>query len=248
MSTDPCHADSPTIFTFAGQLLGIGFVAPVMFFLTFVFGPSPSEIARSGRGREIRTGDISFLLPIILTLYTAEVFAAFCSPTPESRHYWAWAWQMAPLEVGVLNFIVAKLSSSFSSAQITTHTSRISPAAFLAVMGSVSSGVWVHMLMSAPRPLSEIFVPDTGADTSNFVLHTRWAVQVDEMFAFAGSFLWLLYSLLDLGVAGISAKRIIIPVAVFPIVVACLGPGSAFALGWYWKETLILAGETKGPE
>lgn len=227
------HADSPTIFAFAGQLLGIGFVAPVLCFLAFVFGPSSSKIARSGRGRELRTRDISFLPPIVLFLYTAEVFAMFCSRTPETRHYWTWAWQMAPLEVGVLNFVVARLSSATSSARATAHNGGVSPAAFLDVMGSISSAVWLYTLLFAPHSLSEIFAPNMGAH-SEFISHTRLGLQADEISAFAGSYLWLLYSLVDLrGFPGILAKHTIVPVALFRTVVVCLGPGSAFALGWY---------------
>lgn len=172
----------------------------------------------------------------------------FCSPTPESRHYWTWAWQMAPLEVGVLNFIVARLSSAASSARTTAHNGGISPAAFLAVMGSISSAVWFYMLIFAPHSLPEIFAPDMGVH-SDFISHTRLGLQADEISAFAGSFLWLLYSLVDLGrVPGISAKHTIIPITLFPIVVVCLGPGSAFALGWYFRETLIQAGGAKSPK
>lgn len=241
-----CRApDSPTIFIFAGQLLGIAIVAPAWCFLSFVLGPTPSEIARSGRGREIRTGELPFLLPIILTFHTAEVFAAFCSPTPEARHYWTWAWQMAHLEIGVLEFIVARLWSTVSSAKTNSRTGAVSLVTFLAVFGSVSSGVWIYTLLSAPHSISEIFALERVVH-SDFISHTRWALQADEVFAFASSFLWLLYSLMDLGVAGIEGKIVIIPVALFPIVVACLGPGSAFALGWYWRETLIQGGKVKG--
>ncbi|KAG6356735.1 hypothetical protein INS49_014609 [Diaporthe citri] len=153
----------------------------------------------------------------------------FCSATPEARHYWTWAWQMAHLEIGVLNFIVARLSSTVSPAKTNSRTGAVSLESFLAVLGSVSSGVWIYMLLSAPHSISETFALESGVH-SDFISHTRWALQADEVFAFASSFLWLLYSLLDLGFAGIEGKKIIIPVVLFPIVVACLGPGSAFAL------------------
>lgn len=245
LAADTRIADSPTLFIFAGQLLGIATVAPAWCFLSFVLGPSPSEIARSGRGREIKTGELPFLLPIILAFHTAEVFAMFCSPTPETRHYWTWAWQMAHLEIGVLNFIVARLSSIVSSAGTTTRTGSVSPVAFVAAFCLVSSGVWIYTVLSAPHSISEIFALERVVHF-DFISHTRWALQADEVFAFANAFLWLLYSLLDLGVAGTEGMKIIISVALFPIVVACLGPGSAFALGWYWRETLIQAGKVRG--
>lgn len=102
-------------------------------------------------------------------------------------------------------------------------------------------------LLSAPHSIAEMFALKRVVH-SDFISHTRWALQADEVFAFVSSFLWLLYSLLDLRVAGIKGEKVIIPIAVFQIVVACLGPGSAFALGWCWRETLIQAGEVKGSE
>lgn len=149
---------------------------------------------------------------------------------------------MAHLEIGVLNFIVGKL---FASAK-TTRTGGISPVAFLAVLCSFSTGVWLYMILSAPHSISEIFIPDKGVH-SDFILHTRRALQLDELSGFASSFVWLLYSLLELRAAGIEGKRIILPVVLFPIMLACLGPGSTFALGWYWKETLIQAGNVAVP-
>lgn len=232
------------MFIFAGQLLGFGFVAPVFYFLVLLVGPSPSELARSGRGRQLNTGSISFLLPIILLLHTAEVFAAFCSPSLEFRHYWTWAWQMAHLEIGVLNFIIGRLFSMSTSAK-TNRNGGVSPAVFLIVLSSVSTGVWLYTNRSAPYPISEIFFPDQGRH-SDFIPHTRSALQLDELSGFAGCFVWLFYSFVDLWAAGIEGKySLVFPVALFPLVLAYLGPGSAFALGWYWKETLIGAGMVK---
>lgn len=232
------------MFIFAGQLLCFGFIAPVLYFLVLLFSPSPSEFATSSRGRQLKTGSISFLLPIILLLHIAEVFAAFCSPSLEARHYWTWAWQMAHLEIGVLNLIVWGLFSMFTSAK-TTRNGGVSPAKFLVVLGSVSTGVWLYAKFSAPYPMSDIFVPDQGGH-SDFILHTRWALQLDELSGFASCFIWLFYSFLDLWAAGIEGKYSwVLPVALFPVVLACLGPGSAFALGWYWKENLIGSGMVK---
>lgn len=145
----------------------------------------------------------------------------------------------------MLNFIVARLSSIVLSARTTTRTGSVSPVAFVAAFCLVSSGVWIYKVLSAPHSISEIFALERVVHF-DFISHTRWALQADEVFAFASAFLWLLYSLLDLGVAGTEGMKIIIPVAVFPIVVACLGPGSAFALGWYWRETLLQAGKVRG--
>lgn len=133
----------------------------------------------------------SFLLPIILALHTSEVFGAYCSSTPETRHHWTWAWQMAPLWIGILNFVAAGLSSAFSSAK-TPRTS--SPGVLLGVLGSISSAVWLYTLISSPHPISELFIPE-GNEQFDFILHTRLALQSDEVYIFAASFLRLLEAL-----------------------------------------------------
>ena len=74
---------------------------------------------------------------------------------------------MAHLEIGVLNLIVGRLFSALTLAK-STRSGGISPVAFLAVLGSVSTGVWLYTLLSAPYRISQMFVPDKGGH-SDFI-------------------------------------------------------------------------------
>lgn len=77
------------------------------------------------------------------------------------------------------------------------------------------------------------------AAQTDFIPLARRALQFDEICTFSGSFLWLLYSILDLGTAEVSRGNLITKVALLPILVYSIGPGATFALGWYWRETLL---------
>ncbi|KAF2677800.1 hypothetical protein K458DRAFT_377811 [Lentithecium fluviatile CBS 122367] len=224
----------PTIFAFAGQLLGLGSVAPVFYFLCFSFGPSASDLIRSPSKRTLALEHTAPLLPIILLLHTSEVFAAFLASEPTTRHYWTWAWQMTPLWVGIANFTITKTigKSSFSD------TALGSPKVLLGVMSLISSGVWLYTLVNCEYPLSTVFLPDASVQT-DFVLHMRRALQFDEICIFASSLLWLVYLFYDLHSAGLMGGEWVVKIAFLPVFAAFAGPGAAFALGWYWRESML---------
>lgn len=66
-------------------------------------------------------------------------------------------------------------------------------------------------------------------------------MQCDEVFSFGSSFLWLLYMFVDLYTAGLIGMRSVAVSCFIPFVAIVVGPGSAFALGWYWREHVLSA-------
>lgn len=209
-------------------------MAPLFYFLCYTFGPSPSDLVRSASGKKLRTEHSAALLPLILILHTSEVFAAYLAIDPMTRHYWTWAWQMTPLWLGIANFGVSKLISRSS-----LGTSRIaSPNVLLVVMSLISSSVWIYTVVNCDYPLSTVFLPNISAQ-STFAPHMRRALQFDELCVFTSSFLWLAYLFFDLKLAGLMGHEWLFPVAFLPILAALVGPGTAFALGWYWRERTL---------
>lgn len=208
----------------------------MFYLLCLMFGPSSSDLARSARDFELRIEQVAFILPIILVLHNAEVFGAYWSPSLDTRHYWTWAWQMSPVWIGMLNLATAKVASAFSL----SRESRLvaSPQMILGVLGSLSAAVWQYSLAYSPHSISELFLPELAAP-ADFLPQVRRGFQFDEICTFVGSFLWLLYSILDLGTAEVSGGDLITKVALLPILVYSIGPGATFALGWYWRETLL---------
>ncbi|KAI1085111.1 hypothetical protein F5B20DRAFT_589879 [Whalleya microplaca] len=225
----------PTIFSLAGQFLGIGPVAPLFFFLCIPFHLPASNLALS---RTVWHKSSIPLLPIVLLLHTSEVLAMFLAPDLSTRHFWTWAWQLTPLWIGLSNVVAERVFRLVGVSPSKKWPISSSPKLMLVVLGMISSSVWVYTLLFSPHSLSTVFIPQGGAQ-SGFSPHTRKALQVDELGAFSGTFLWLVYGFFDLYTAGLVGYEWIYYVAALPIVTLCVGPGTACLTGWYMRERII---------
>ncbi|KAI2638023.1 hypothetical protein GGS26DRAFT_546167 [Hypomontagnella submonticulosa] len=225
----------PTIFTFLGQFLGLGSVAPIFYFLLFAFGPTASALARSSvQNRTVWNQGRGALLPVIFLFHTAEVFAMCLAPELATRHYWTWAWQLTPLWIGIGNILLTRLTKSL----LPKSTIFTSPKLLLVVMGTMSAGAWIYTLIYSPYPLSTIFIPVLDEQVE-FIPFVRRVFQVDHVSVFSSSFLWLLYSFVDLGKAGLLEKGWLYNVALLLVLTLSAGPGAAFTFGWYIRERAL---------
>ncbi|KAK7917992.1 hypothetical protein PG985_009866 [Apiospora marii] len=231
----------PTIFTLASQALGAGIAMPFFYILCVVFSPSASELARAPPSRRTVWSRGSLLLILLVfVLHTAEVFAMFLAPSYEARHYWTWAWQMVPLWIGVGNVVADQvLKLLLGRARISSTWTTTVPKAMLAVMALVSTVVWVYTILFSPHPLAVLFTPAPDPQ-DGLILRSRKAFQADEIALFGCSFLWLVYSFVDLHLAGfVGLKGLLYNLASLPVATAVLGPGSTFALSWYARERML---------
>lgn len=224
---------SATFFTFTAQLIGIGNVAPVFYFLSLALGPTTADLARNASNRAFNNKYTVLLLPLMLVLHNLEVLAAYLLPSPEARHYWVWAWQMSPLWIGIANVVGGQLFGNLSPTGALSGIGRSQVT--LVVLSTISALVWAAVLVLSPYPSSQIFVPALEEQT-DLVLHTRKALQFDQVSSFGASFLWLAYQFIDLYREGLIGAEGLWQVAVLPVVGSLAGPGVAFALGWYWRE------------
>ena len=223
-----------TVFAFAGQFYGLGSIAPIYYTLSIIFGPTASQLAQSTPAQKnVNSSWCPYLLPIILLFHTSEVFGAYTSSTPETRLYWAWAWQMSPLWIGLANWATATF---FSRGVIAKRGIVPSPTTVLGVLGLISAGTWLYTLIFSPFPPTVLFFP-VWAIQDEFVPHMHRAMQFDMICIFGSTYLWMVYAFFDLHSAGLMANSWWYPVAVLPAVSAIFGPGVAFAVGWLWRES-----------
>lgn len=205
----------------------------MFYFLCFTFGPTASKLATTPRQRRtvwhVRQ---SLLVPTVLVLHTSMVFGMFLAPTFASRHYWTWAWQLVPLWIGLGTIVDSQIIHLLGVKRL------LSPKPMLFALGLISFGVWGYTLLFSPHSISTLFLPEAGPQ-SGLVLHTRKALQADEVGLYVATFLWLAYSFLDLYIAGFVGIASLLFVAILPVVTACIGPGAAFVLGWYVRERVF---------
>lgn len=137
---------------------------------------------------------------------------------------------MAPLWIGLGNSIICYLAKG-----LLPHVPLWVP---LVTMSIISASTWLFTLLSSPYSLWEIFVPDLAVHT-DFEPHMRKALQLDELFGFGSSYLWLVYMFHDLRDAGIVGKEWALMATFIPVVALCVGPGAALAVGWLWRESVL---------
>ncbi|KXX78604.1 hypothetical protein MMYC01_204483 [Madurella mycetomatis] len=140
-----------TFWVSAAQLLGIGSVAPIYYFLWVAFGPPIADLIKPGK-RAFQCWYFAFLLPLVLVFHNFEVFTAYLSPDPTTRHYWIWAWQMSPLWIGIANFASSYI---ILNRYYVSMFGRIS--VLLKVVCTVSAIVWVSVLLISPYSIFDLF-------------------------------------------------------------------------------------------
>lgn len=214
-------------------MLGIGTVAPLFYFLCITFGPTASELAKTPRqSRTVWHQRHALLVPLVLVLHTAVVLGMFLGSTLDSRHYWTWFWQLSPLWIGLGNILAGQGICLLGIKRLPSTRS------MLFGLGLISLGVWGYTILYSPYSIATLFFPEAGPQ-DGLVLHTRKALQADEVGLCVATFLWLVYSFLDLYIAGLVGISSLLFAAVLPVVAVCMGPGATFVLGWYARERVF---------
>lgn len=71
----------------------------------------------------------------------------------------------------------------------------------------------------------------------------RRFLQVDQVSSFGASLLWLTYLFGDLKAEGVVGQNWLVLFAVKAVLMAVVGPGATFALGWLWREEVLAGGK-----
>ncbi|KAK8022657.1 hypothetical protein PG993_013424 [Apiospora rasikravindrae] len=229
----------PTFFALLGQVVGVGTVVPLFYFLCIVFRPTQTDLARAPRRQSHFQGSIP-VVPLIMLFHTSVVFAMFLAPDLSARHYWTWAWQLSPLWIGLGNVAAHQAAALLGWKGSPSSSSFMAPGQMLGVMGLISAGVWTYTLLSSPHSLGTLFVPQAGPQ-AGLALHMRKALQADEVGVVIGIFLWLAYCFAELHVGGLLGNGWLLYFLLGPVAILCVGPGAAFALGWYARERILEA-------
>lgn len=153
-----------------------------------------------------------------------------------TRHYWTWAWQASPLWIG----IAVAVGSSITKDRISGAGSFASLRSLLVILGAISTAVWLFTITSSPFPIAAAFLPSAEVQ-SDFVFHTRKALQADEVGAFLAAFLWLIFSFYDLHIAGLLDGKWLLYSITLPVATVFAGPGTTLLIGWYLKEITLKA-------
>lgn len=233
--------NSPVVFLFLSQMFGIGFLAPIFFFLFYIFTPAykltTPSLYRPG------AAPCMALLPTVVLGYYVTHFPSFFHSSLEARNWWNWIWQLFPIWGSIIMLVLSKIISQPKEQTPRKWKQELNAIRLaIGVISIISTITWWYTILNMDSSVFEVFIPQHFLKTPQEpILGLRTVIQFDYICCYSAGFLWLAYHFKDLenvGVCSISWIR----AGCASVVLGCLlGPGTMFPLIWLLREELLVA-------
>ncbi|KAJ5711131.1 monooxygenase [Penicillium malachiteum] len=233
------------------QLKGAGLLAPVYYILDQFLAPLSRLI--SGGGHEVNAKTAISVVVGLLAGYYLPTYQSFTASTLESRGWWNAVWQLFPIAVPVIAGVASRIQRAILKNPEETEKSQVkrqeSSRNMTTVrctyigLAAISGLTWIHALRSAPvgPSVASIFWPGINPHTTpvtSFTDGIAHFLKYDQLWFMASGFVTLGLRLHELKQCGAKFSWFKVTSVLLGATVA-LGPGSAFVLGWGWKEELM---------
>ncbi|KAF2101574.1 FAD binding domain protein [Rhizodiscina lignyota] len=234
-------AQLPLLFGFSMQHLGGGFMAPIYWFLFYIYSPVSNFKASDNRLTNI-TYTYS-VLPLMLLFSIVPTYLMYQSDDLKTRQYWGFGWQMFPVWVSLGQYVLAKtgIMPAFNRSD-RIYKPRMDVAAVRLTVGTfgiISAAAWIYTLLTSTYSMADLFIPSLHPE-DNFFSLTRYFLQTDQVFMCGSCLLWLLYAYGDFKAAGMISQSWLTILALGSLSLVSLGPGATFAVGWLFREETLL--------
>jgi hypothetical protein len=232
----------PFLFTLLGQLLGIGVLSPLYYYLYYVYTP-----IEKFKASDMRLGCMNYALTVLPTMVLAYYIPAFAMlnwPSLSGREAWLFFWQMFPIWIAITTLVLSsfildttnsdKLHAPSRDMQVIKYT--------IGSLVMVSSAVWLWTFITSSSTLNfiDLFLPQIfPTKTTNLVDFTREFLKFDEVSLFGCTFLWLAYLFWDLKVAGMAKISWLMLTIRALCSILLIGPGGTAGLAWLWRENIL---------
>lgn len=233
---------SPVLSGLAAQLLGIGVVGPIYFFVHYVC----TQISNF-QASDMRLTDLAYtrsILPVMIAGYYIPHFLSHLHPSLAARHDWTWIWQMFPVWVMLGQRLLAYTVLPNTVQRDRIHDPKRDVPVIRLTIGSciaLSALVWLYTLTMSPYTPMAMFIPESSVAEREWTAIARNVLQYDQLFSFGSALLWLGYLFGDLKRAGMvqqSWTKIVMAAAATVLV---LGPGAAVGIAWLWREEVLVS-------
>jgi hypothetical protein len=224
------------------QVKGIGFIAPIYYFLHYVQSPLENYSAADNRMTVISSAKT--IIPTIAISYILPTIAMFIAPQLSTRQWInGLIWQPFPIYASLVQRLLSK------TVKDTTYEDRISnPEADMPYLRraygfatAVAACAYLYVRIASPVSLMDVFFQDLKNPSNALPLieGASKAIRYDQIAAFGAGALWVMLSFADLkkakkiktGWAGI--------VGVFAGTTLLAGPGAAMTTMWAWREEML---------
>jgi hypothetical protein len=226
------------------QIKGLGFIAPIWFFLHYVQSPLVNYHAADNRLTQI--GPVKTIIPTIVLSFILPSIAMCFVPGIENRQWInGLFWQAFPLYASLYQRVLGLFVKD------TTEVDRISnPEAdlpylrraygFAAVAGAVAN---LYVRFEPPAPLKEIFFQGIGSPSTvpNLLEGAAKFLRYDQIATFGAGAIWTMLSFWDLKKAGKVRTDWPKIFVTFGALTVIAGPGTAMVTMWAWREEALAA-------
>lgn len=224
------------------QLKGIGFVAPIYFFLHYVQSPLENYAAADNRMTQI--GPVKTIIPTIILSYILPSIAMFTWPGLANRQWInGLLWQPFPIYAALIQRILA------STVKDTTQEDRkFKPEADMphlrrtyAFAGGAAALTYLFVRLTSSVSITEaIFSGIRNPSASgNFVKDITKVLRYDQIACFSAGAIWTMLSFGDLKRKNKIQASWAKIVGIFAGTTLIAGPGAAMAAMWSWREECL---------
>jgi hypothetical protein len=232
------------LFTFLGQLSGIGIVSPIYYFLFYI--TTPIEKLQASDMRLGRMNHALAILPALILTYYVPAYSMFGWSTLSGRESWLFLWQMFPIWISLTTVILPSFIPDTTIRDRFEAPNRDLPVIryTIGALAGMSSIVWLVTCVIAlsEHGIRAVFVPQSlPGQATGFIAFTREFLKWDEIFLFGNTFLWLGYLFWDLKHAGMLKTSWIQLLTSLASSVLVLGPGATAGMGWLWRESILVS-------
>jgi hypothetical protein len=246
----------PVMYGIAFQMLGIGIVGPIWFFVHYIQSPLADYAAKDWRLVNVAAAKTALLA--IVVAFVMPTLAMYHLPDMNQRLTVNTVWQAFPVISVGLHYILRKVFVEDTTMHDRVYNVEgdmryIRTAVW--ILAGISGVIFNAIRFSSTVSISEIFFPSmallksitlSGAGSLDLVSGMRLFLQVDEMVCFAAAFLWLALLIRDLKDAEMTSVSWVKAVSAAAGGVYLVGPGAVVALAWWWRENILAVKHAKG--
>ena len=232
----------PTILGLLFQIKGLGFIAPIWFFLHYV--QSPLENYHAADNRLTQIGAVKTIIPTIMLSFILPTIAMCYVPGLENRQWInGLFWQAFPLYAAVYQRVLGLFVKD------TTEADRISnPEADMPYLrraygfAAVTAAAFnLYARFNPPVPVKDIFFAGISSPSTvpNIMEGTAKFLRYDQIATFGAGAIWTMLSFWDLKSAGkvrLEWQKIFI---MFGALTSIFGPGATMVTMWAWREEAL---------
>ncbi|CZR65573.1 uncharacterized protein PAC_15473 [Phialocephala subalpina] len=222
-------------FLLASQFYGFGVAAPVYCFLHYLTSPIAKFAAADMRLTNI--AQTKAALPAVVLGYFAPLLVSYLAPFLETNTSWNLIRKMTSVWVVTTHILLSRTAFLDTTAHDRLYnTSRdLRTIRFtIAGLAALSAIVWLCTTPRSRVPMFNIQVSNQG-----IFKMVRSLSQIDRIFGFASTSLWLGYLFFDMKRSGMVDHSWMVLLGLHVAITACFGPAAATAAAWLWREEIL---------